>query len=48
MPDITNAATNTVLNAKLNGVTGGILSITNLATTDALNAKINDVKGKHY
>ena len=29
MPDTTKVATNTVLNAKLNGVTGGILSITN-------------------
>ena len=46
MPDITKVATNTVLNAKLNEVTGGILSITNLATTGALSAKINEVQDK--
>ena len=41
MPDITNLATNTTFNAKINEVKCFILSITNLATTAALNAKIN-------
>ena len=41
MPDITNLATNTTFNAKINEVKCDILSITNLATTAALNAKIN-------
>ena len=45
-PDITNLATKTTLNAKINEVKGEIPSITNLATTAALNAKINEVKGK--
>ena len=44
MPDITNLATNTTFNAKINEVKCDILSITNLATTAALNAKINQVK----
>ena len=46
MPDITNLATNTTLNAKINVAKNEILSITNLATTTALNAKINEVKNK--
>ena len=46
MPDITNLAVNTTINAKINVVKGEITSITNLATTAALNAKINEVKGK--
>ena len=43
---ITNLATNTTLNAKINEVKKEIPSITNLATATALNAKINEVKGK--
>ena len=43
--DITNLATNTTLNAKINEVKDAI-HVTNLATTAALNAKINEVKGK--
>ena len=47
IPDITNLATTTILNGKINEVKGKIPSITNLATTTtALNAKINDVKNK--
>ena len=38
IPDITNLATKTTLNAKINEVRGKILSITNLATKTALNA----------
>ena len=45
MPDITNLATKTTLNAKIDEVKGEIPSITNLATTAALKAKINEVKG---
>ena len=41
LPDITNLATNTTLNAKANDVKNEIPSITNLPTTAALNAKIN-------
>ena len=49
IPDITNVATNTTLNAKINEVKGEILSITNLATlsitklatTSAFNTEIN-------
>ena len=37
MPDITNLASNTTLNAKINDVKKEIPSITNLATTFALN-----------
>ena len=33
MPEITNVATNTILNAKVNNVKGQILNHTNLATT---------------
>ena len=46
MPDITNIATKTTLNAKINEVKGEIPSITNLAATAALNTKINEVTGK--
>ena len=46
IPDITNLATNTTLNAKINEIKGEIPSIANLATNSALNAKINEVKGK--
>ena len=45
IPDITNLATNTTLNAKINEVKNEIPSV-NVATTDALDAKINDVKAK--
>ena len=41
IPDITNIATNTSLNAKRNEVKGKIPGITNLASTAALNGKIN-------
>ena len=44
IPDITNVATNTTLNAKVDEVKGEIPSITNLVTTTALNAKIKEVK----
>ena len=46
MPDITNLATRTTLNAKIYEVKNEITSITNLATTAALNIKINNNKGK--
>ena len=45
IPDITNLATKTTLNAKINAKEE-ILSINNLVTTAALNAKINEVKRK--
>ena len=41
IPDISNLATNTSLNAKINEVKGEISSITNLATTAALTAVEN-------
>ena len=41
--DITNLATNTTLNAKLNEVKREIPNITNLATTTALNAVKNKI-----
>ena len=46
IPDITNLATNTTLDAKRNEVKGEIPSITNLFTNSALNAKINEIKDK--
>ena len=46
IPDITNLATNTTLDAKINEVKGEIPSITNLATTAALNAKLKEMKRK--
>ena len=46
MPDITNLATNTTFNAKINEVKGEIPRITNLASNVSLNTKINEVKGK--
>ena len=42
IPDITNLATKTTLNAKINEVKSEIP----IATTAAMNAKINEVKGK--
>ena len=45
IPDITNVATKTTLNAKINAKEE-ILSINNLVTTAALNAKISEVKSK--
>ena len=45
IPDITNLATNTTLNAKMNEVKNEIPNI-NLATTTALNAKTIEVKNK--
>ena len=41
--DITDLATNTTLNIKINGVINEVPSITNLATTAGLNAKTNEV-----
>ena len=41
--DITDLATNTTLNIKINGVINEVPSITNLATTAGLNAKTNQV-----
>ena len=46
IPDITNLATNTTLNAIINEVKNEIPSITNLATDASLNAKINGVKNE--
>ena len=43
---ITNVATKTTLDAKINEVKEGIPSITKLAATAVLNAKINEVKGE--
>ena len=43
IPVITNLATNTNLNAKINDAENEILTITNVATTVTLNAKINEV-----
>ena len=49
MPDITNLASNTILNAKVNQIKNEIPSITNFyyqCTTNAsLNAKTKEVKG---
>ena len=47
IPNITNVATSTTLNAKINEFKADIPSITNLATGAALNAKINEVKDKN-
>ena len=44
IPDITNLATNTTLNAKISEFKNEIPSITNLATTAAF--KINKIKNK--
>ena len=46
IPDITNLASNTTLNAKINEVKNEVPSITNLATNASLNAKTNEVKGE--
>ena len=43
IPDITNLATNTTLNAKINEVKNKIPNITNLATTTALTAVENKI-----
>ena len=43
IPDITNLATKTTLNAKINEVKGEIPNITNLATKTALNAVENKI-----
>ena len=47
IPDVTNLATNTTLNAKIKEVKKEVPSITNLTTTTALNAIINEVKNKY-
>ena len=44
--NITNLATRTTLNAKINKLKGEIPSITNLATTATPDDKITEVKGK--
>ena len=44
MPDITNLASNTILNAKINEIKNEIPSITNLAANASLNAKTKEVK----
>ena len=46
IPDITNLATKTTLNTKINEVKKETSSITNLEATAAFNAKINEDKGK--
>ena len=46
LPGITDLATNTILNAKLNEVKNEIPSITSLVTTAALIPKTNEVKSK--
>ena len=46
IPDITNLATNTTLNAKINDVKNGTTSITDLVTNASVNAKMNEVKKK--
>ena len=46
IPNVTNLATNTTLNAKINDVKVEIPSTINLAKTAALNAKTNEVKGE--
>ena len=46
IPDITNLATNTTLEAKTNEVKKEIPSITDLAATAGLNPKINEGKFK--
>ena len=42
--NITNLATDTTVNAKINEVKNEIPSITNLATNASLNAKINEAE----
>ena len=42
--DITNLASNTTFNAKVNEVKNEVPTITNLATNASLNAKTNEVK----
>ena len=44
MPDITNLASNTILNDKINEIKNEIPSITNLAANASLNAKTKEVK----
>ena len=47
MPDVTNLATNTTLNARINEFKIELPSNTNLATTTtSLNPKINEAKSK--
>ena len=47
IPDITDLATNTIINANIREVKSKTPSITNLDTKTALNVKINGVKTKH-
>ena len=44
--DVTNLATNTILNVKINEVKKEIRSISILATATALNSKISEVKNE--
>ena len=46
IPDITNLATNTTLNSKINQVKNKTLSILSLKTNASLNDEINEVKNK--
>ena len=46
IPDFTNLAINTTLNAKIIEAKKEIPRITNLSTASALNAKINEIKNK--
>ena len=48
IPDITNLASSTTLDAIMNEFKGKIHSITNLVTNASLDAKMNEVKGKKY
>ena len=43
MPDITNLATKTILNSKINEVKGKVPSLNNLATVTALTADENKI-----
>ena len=46
MPDITNLATNTTFNAKINKVENEVFNVNNLTKTAAFKAEINVVKNK--
>ena len=48
IPDITNLATITTLNGKINEIKNEVPSITTLVKTSALNAKTNEVKNKIF
>ena len=46
MPDITNLATDTTLNAKINKVKNEVFNVNNLTKTAFFKAEINVVKNK--